>query len=357
MGGYVGKDISCDSPGVYVFNASSLEWSNSFTALAHPEADPKSGSSSDGSSKADGGSSSSIPGSGSASDSSVLQGSYGYQVPAILQSIIGGSSAGGATATQPARGSATAGPIATGKPPTFTVTASGTTVIQTAQPTAAATGSASNSKPVTETQKPKTGLIAAGVIAGVAGVLAAYLAFCTWLYRRQLNKYKSHVALAQRTGYGSENGDAPWNSSGEGSGAAVRMSNAGPALPMLGPFGTAFGGSGSAGRPSLGESLGGRSGLSTTQDVTPLSATSGSGSLPFGGHGPYAVPPMPPAAKWGAYGRLDEEGEDTAYMGAASTVSGGSTNSSMVDLLGGQEPSFFSVVLNPRRTLRVVNSD
>jgi len=27
------------------------------------------------------------------------------------------------------------------------------------------------------------------------------------------------------------------------------------------------------------------------------------------------------------------------------------------DLLGGQEPSFFSVVLNPRRTLRVVNND
>jgi len=357
MGGYVGKDISCDSPGVYVFNASSLEWTNNFSALAHPDSGSSSGSTSGGSSKAESGSGSSIPGSVSPADSSVLQGSYGYQVPALLQSIIGGSSAGGATATQPARGSATAGPIATGKPPTFTVTASGTTVIQTAHSTATAASSDSDSKAAAEAPKRKDALIAAGVIAGVAGVLAAYLAFCTWLYRRQLNKYKQHVALAQRTGFGSENGDATWNASGEASGAAVRMSNAGSAPPMLGPFGTAIGGSGSAGRPSLGESSGGHSGLSTTQDVTPLSAVSGTGSLPYGGNGGYGGPMMPPQAKWGAYGRLDEEGDDTAYMGAASTVSGGSTNSSMVDLLGGQEPSFFSVVLNPRRTLRVVNSD
>jgi len=362
MGGYVGKDISCDSPGIYVFNASSLEWTNHFSALTHPKSGSGSSSGSDSgdSSKAESGSDSSIPGSASAADSSVFQGSYGYQVPAVLQSIIGGSSAGGATVTQPAQGSATAGPIATGKPPAFTVTASGTTVIQTAHSTATGSSSNSNSKAANEVAKPKGGLIAAGVIAGVAGILAAYLAFCTWLYRRQLNKYKQHVAMAQRTGYGSENGDAPWNSSGEGSGAAVRMSNAGSAPPMLGPFGTAIGGSGSAGRPSLGESSGGRSGLSTTQDVTPLSAISGSGSLPYGEHGaygPYGGPTMPQQAKWGAYGRLDEEVEDTAYMGAASTVSGGSTNSSMVDLLGGQEPSFFSVVLNPRRTLRVVNSD
>jgi len=356
MGGYVGKDISCDSPGIYVFNASSLEWTNSFTALVHPETGTSSGSNSGDSSKGSG-SDSSLPGSGSALDSSVFQGSYGYQVPALLQSIIGGSSAGGATATQPARGSATAGPIATGKPPAFTVTASGTTVIQTAHPTATGSSSDSNSKAVTEVPKRRGALIAAGVIAGIAGVLAAYLAFCTWLYRRQLNKYKEHVAMAQRTGYGSENGDAPWNSSGEGSGAAVRMSNAGNAPPMLGPFGTTIGGSGSAGRPSLGESSGGRSGLSTTQDVTPLSAVSGTGSMPYGEHGIYGGPAFPPQAKWGAYGRLDEEAEDTAYMGAASTISGGSTNSSMVDLLGGQEPSFFSVVLNPRRTLRVVNSD
>jgi hypothetical protein len=33
VGGYVGKDISCDSPGIYNFNLSSLKWTNSFTSL------------------------------------------------------------------------------------------------------------------------------------------------------------------------------------------------------------------------------------------------------------------------------------------------------------------------------------
>jgi hypothetical protein len=48
-------------------------------------------------------------------------------------------------------------------------------------------------------------------------------------------------------------------------------------------------------------------------------------------------------------------------MGHSRQTSGaslmGQSADSQEDLLGGQEPSFFSVVLNPRRTLRVVNLD
>src|SRR5262245_8941455 len=33
VGGYVGQELSCDSPGIYVFNMSSLQWSDQFTAL------------------------------------------------------------------------------------------------------------------------------------------------------------------------------------------------------------------------------------------------------------------------------------------------------------------------------------
>ncbi|KAG9241498.1 hypothetical protein BJ878DRAFT_570110 [Calycina marina] len=333
MGGYVGTDISCDSPGVYVFNASSLEWTNYFTALVHPVSDSSS-------------SSSSSDGSVSAQDSSVLQGSYGYQVPAAVQSIIGGSSHGGATATQPAVGSATAGPIGTGRPPTFTVTQSGSTVIQTA---------VSTSKPETSAEanaakrKLTVPAIVAGVIAGAAGLLAAYLAFCTWLYRRQLNKYKDHVTIAQRTMFGSENSDTAWTANE--SAGAVRMSTKGSPA-MLGPFGTVIGASGSESAESPSRDS---SGAILSRDVTPLSQViSGSSSPP---HYSGSMPNYMPQAKWGTYGRLSEEGEDTAYLGAASTVSGASTNSSVVDLTGGQEPSFFSVVLNPRRTLRVVNSD
>jgi len=89
VGGYVGKDISCDSPGIYVFNASSLQWTNTFNSISKADGKPKSGSTD----------------SNAESDSSVIQGSYGYAVPGIVQSVVGGSSQGGATATQPAAGS------------------------------------------------------------------------------------------------------------------------------------------------------------------------------------------------------------------------------------------------------------
>ena len=108
VGGYVGQNITCESPGIYVFNASSFEWTDSFTSLA---GSPNGVSGSSGSSN-----------SNPVADPSVFQDSYGYQVPAAVRSIIGGGSTGEATASTPAAGSATAGPNATGKPPTFTVT-------------------------------------------------------------------------------------------------------------------------------------------------------------------------------------------------------------------------------------------
>jgi len=64
------------------------------------------------------------------------------------------------------------------------------------------------------------------------------------------------------------------------------------------------------------------------------------------------------------YGRMSEDYEGTGYLGAGagtgrlgSRHSASTGHSSMEDLIGGQEPSFFNVMMNPRRTLRVVNSD
>lgn len=64
------------------------------------------------------------------------------------------------------------------------------------------------------------------------------------------------------------------------------------------------------------------------------------------------------------YAAVNEEQDETEYLGAGHSgpsylgrPSGSTAHSSTEDLLGGQEPSFFSVVLNPRRTLRVVNMD
>jgi hypothetical protein len=340
IGGYVGKDISCDSPGIYVFNASSLQWANSFTSLSTPA---ESFSISQG--------------------SSVFQSSWGYAVPAPVQSVIGGSPSGGATATTPAAGSATAGPIATGRPPTFTITQSGSTVIQTAHSTSTV------SPGVTEQSSGKpssnTGTIAAGTIAAALAILAAYLAFCTWLYRKQLRIYKDHVAMAQRTAFASSPENGNWGSDvGSGNGSGGRINEKVGTGVMLGPFGTELRGSGSLGRASVGGSAGSGGGSGLQAVLTPSSGVSpGSGALGDSGSGSgYGGGLMPGR---GQYSVLNEEQHEGAeYLGGGlpgpsylGRPSGSTAHSSMEDLIGGQEPSFFSVVLNPRRTLRVVNMD
>lgn len=350
VGGYVGKDISCD-PGFYVFNASSLKWSNGFTSLS-------SSSSSSGSSSSGSGSASGSGGSFSSSDQgeTILQGSVGYQVPAIVQSVIGGSSTGGATVSTPAVGSATSGPIATGKPPTFTITQSGSTIIQTAQSTSTTVSSPSQSVTSDKKSGRNVGAIVAGVIAGALAILAGYLAFCSWLYRRQLKLYKNHVVMAQRTAFSPEHRAGQESVDGSGSGRSGRYNEkygsggaAGGAL--LGPFGTEIGRDDSPGHLSTGNNSG-----ITPQSISPgITPGSGEGSI----YGAGTMPGGGGIGRAGGYARLS--GEGTEYLGAGG-VSGGrpsasTEHSSVEDLLAGQEPSFFSVVLNPRRTLRVVNND
>ncbi|KAI9824931.1 MAG: hypothetical protein M1832_001536 [Thelocarpon impressellum] len=184
VGGYVGQDISCDSPGVYVFDMSKLEWQPRFTALSRGEGEKQQSPQEQGKQTDDAkGGSSAI----------VLDGGYGYTVPVAVQSVVGGNGNGGATVTGPVQ-SATKGPIATGRPPTFTVTADGGTVTETGKP-----GSSSGAK---QSDGLNVGAVVAGVIAGVLAVLAGYLGFCAWVYRRQLQLYKNHVAMTQRQAAG-----------------------------------------------------------------------------------------------------------------------------------------------------------
>jgi hypothetical protein len=314
VGGYVGSQISCDSPGIYVFNASSLQWQNNYAALS-------------------GGNSQNEQATQDTSGAG-LSGSYGYQVPGAVQKVIGGGSSGSATATTPASGPATDGPIATGRPPTFTVTQSGSTIVETAQSTATTTSVAPSPSSSSSNSSPNVGVIVAAAIAGVLAVLAAYLAFCTWLYRRQLALYKNHVAMSQRAALGYSN--SPDN--------RIRSEKM---APLLGAFGTEIGGhssSNSAPRSSLGGNSGPSSG--------PIAARHDSNSTA---------------------NRIftSEEPTPMEYQGAASVAAGGaglhgwpggtsdraSMTSSTEDLIAGHEPSFISVILSPRRTLRVINRD
>lgn len=165
VGGYVGNVTTCDNPGIYVFNASSLQWTDSFKALApKPNYSP---------------------------ENSVLAASYGYTVPEEVVSVIGGGPSGSATVTAPSQ-SATGGPFATGKPPVFTVTASGATATVTAPGATNNVGGGNggggggNSDSSSKSDGPSGGLIAAAIIASLAGALAGYLGYCAWLYRRQI---------------------------------------------------------------------------------------------------------------------------------------------------------------------------
>lgn len=285
LGGFNTTVTTCDSPGVYIFNASSLSWSSSFTALDHA-ADFDSGN-------------------------SVLAASYGYTVPDAVVSVIGGSPEGSATVTTPAA-SATGGPFATGKSPVFTITASSSGATSTIT-----SSSSSGGGSAATASRNEGGLIAAVVVACLAGLSAGYLGYCAWLYRRQVRAYKTHLAVQNRF---------PARSQSHGSfGRMLAFGRKGsrgavPIPPAAAGEGEAFGWVGRD-RPSA--SSNGNSKL-----MTP-SSSSGTPNRPS----PYSE---------------EKSGGD----GSAGRPS---TSGSTEGLLDGQELSYFSVVLGPRRALRVVN--
>ena len=270
VGGYTGPPsnaLGCDN-GFYIFNATSLQWQNNYNALSGGDKQNQQVS--------------------QQKDALGLSGSYGYQVPVPVQSVIGGKGSGGATITAPAE-SATAGPLATGKPITYTVTDSNGAVV-TETGTASTNGSSGSNQ---GKGGPNIAAIVAGVVAGCFAVLAAYLGFCAYVYRRQLALYKNHVAMTQRN--------------------------------------AAAGGGEKSGFLSEGSSA--RKMYSTDQSSRKAGSGVGSGA----GSSRYtAVPPLPIAGE--------------APIGGNSTA-----NSSMEELAG--EPTFVGVLLNPRRSLRVINRD
>jgi hypothetical protein len=288
VGGYVGTQLECDTPGIYVFNLSSLTWQNTYSVLE--------GANNLNQQKTQ------------EKDPNAMSGTYGYEVPEVVRSVIGGSALGGATVTAPAQ-TATAGPFATGSPITYTITRTGGAVVtETSSPNPGSGGSGSGGSNG-GSKGTNVGAIVAGIIACILGILAAYLGFCTWVYRRQLHLYKNHVAMAQRAHLGTPG-----------------VASAG----LLAP-GTKHGGPSSARRSSF-DSRSHNSGEAS-------GSASGNGS----GRG-NSRPPYQQLASSNPYA--------SQVYGNISTA-----NSSTEDLMSGQEPSFLGVFLNPRRSLRVVNRD
>lgn len=338
VGGYTGT--GCDSPGIYVFNATSLEWTSSFKALDHP-ADHH-------------------------PDNSVLSNSFGYAVPDIVASVIGGGASGSATATTPAAGPATGGPFLTGTAPVFTVTATASATGPGVTTTATSTLQPNSSTPSSSDPSPgndrKGGLIAAGVIAGLAGLLALYLGYCAWLYRRQVRAYKTHLAAVNR--YSST---AAPRSRGSFRGLAAFFGRAGSHKNRR-PHESSL-----IAEPAMTEkskSSSERRGRTHRRDESSSTADS------FSWVGGQALEPKllfddptPDSGYSGSRPSAPRYSGQYSAVGSSSRPTPGSeptpeedhrrysgeSRDSTEGLLDGQEPSFFSVVLGPRRALRVVN--
>ena len=386
FGGYTGQQTPCESPGIWVFNASSLTWSSGFTSLPHP-ADHS-------------------------PENHVLANSFGYKVPELVYKVIGGGSEGGATLTTPSAGQPTSGPFATGKPPIFTVTRSGSTATITQWgPGATTTDGIIPATPRDPKRGINGGLIAACIIAALAALAAGYLGYCAWLYRRQVRAYKSHLAVANRyyapaatasTANGFLSAIFGRKSSKKSSKSGVSASGGvligekvprpesqeyqsqlqnhhrnnsnskrlstdtfdsavvdGGAWAPTEPR-TMFGGEDSSDRPSPGSGVTGATSTSgrASSSLQPSMMTRPAGWWREGGGGG--------GSGSGSGARTQNTGTGSGYtpdsvpqprpvpIRRSGSTSGGSTSSTEL-LLDGQEPSFFSVVLGPRRALRVVN--
>lgn len=274
VGGYIGKDIECEFPGVYVFNTSALQWVNQFVSLSSSSKNPLSQQ---------------LSQKGISGKPEGLEGSYGYLVPDVVQKVVGGGPLGGATVTAPVV-TATSGPMATGKAITYTVTGPGGATVTTTSP-----ASIGNSQGGTN-----VGAIVGGVLAGIFALLALYLAFCLFIYRRRLQMYKRHMAMLDEQAQTAKD---------RASFEAALFS----------------GGAGAAGASSDKSSKKHHSHLSE-------------------GH----------TSLIGPYHHRASNSVDTS---GGQTDSGDNQDSDSESLLEGMEPSFVGVVLNPRRNLRVINRD
>lgn len=337
VGGYVGAGkLTCERPGIYVFDLSALEWVNQFTALSSTSMDNDSNNkNTDTNTKANDANSESNPPNpfnqqpAQISPGGGLEGSFGYKVPQAIIAIIGGDSTGKATLTTPIN-IATAGPLATGKPLTYTNAAADAT----ATPDSSNDSSSDDSN---SSGKPNLAAIIAGILAFLFFILASYLAFCAYVYRKQLQLYKRHVELT--SAQAQARGEKFVTTSSNGKYHHQHSSSSAATTTTTTMTTTTGGRRDSRGRESYGSGRGVESGYTNTNpnqynnnnNNKPLRGGVGGG----GGGGTY-------------YKSLRDGGDGEHEDGDEEEEE---------DLLNSYEPSFVGVILNPRRSLRVINRD
>jgi len=162
VGGYLGDEVSCDSPGVYVFDATKLQWRTGFE--------------------------------GGSSDAGNLDISdIGYGVPDAVISVVGGDSKGGATVTTPQRSPDPSSPLGTSNPD-YTYNPN------TTEGVGGHTSSISTNIPASTNNSSTTsiGAIVGGVIGGILVIVAALLGFMYLFYRRRIQQMREDMREAQQ---------------------------------------------------------------------------------------------------------------------------------------------------------------
>lgn len=319
VGGYISKDITCETPGIYIFNLSSLSWSQSFNTLSG------------------GGSDASNPFSQQLSQrgadaKSGLHGSYGYAVPKEVYDIIGGSSTGGATVTAPVN-LPSAGPLATGKPITYTLTGP-----DGGQITSTGVSSASNSS--TRSGGTNIGAAIAGSFAGLLFIVAVYAAFCALLYRKQLAMHKAHsnAMLIQSNGASSAHSSTYAHGPFDAQQASPASSSSNPITRLK----TLLFGSTAA--------------ATTAYSVAHAHKDSTESSRHASGPNSGIYNVYSNDTSFGPSGtRHHESGGRPASEEMAWGAAGSSSQEDLNDMMGGWEPSYWGVLLHPRQSLRVIN--
>lgn len=163
IGGYVGQELSCDSPGIYIFDTFSTEWKTNYDSSSGP---------------------------------SSLAGSY--KVPKVVVDLVGGDATGGATVTQPVQSADPDSPVASGQPGDYKYT---TITPHNSKPTVATTTNSDGTVTTTTTypsfddsssssNTPNVGLIIGVTIGGIAVLVILILLGAYAWYKKKIKELR-----------------------------------------------------------------------------------------------------------------------------------------------------------------------
>jgi len=147
IGGYTSEELSCDAPGIYIFDASKLEWNTGYSAAA-------------------GGT---------------------YKVPQIVADEVGGDQNGGATISKPAKTAEPDSPLVTGDAGDYKYTTyipAPTVFITTAADGTVTTSTVAPGPP--DNSRPNVGAIVGGILGGIIFIVILIFAGAFLLYKRKL---------------------------------------------------------------------------------------------------------------------------------------------------------------------------